>query len=107
MESLAGQIIKVVLHHGHTGPCRSGRDSLQWSQNELAERASIDVTAVQQLETGEALPQATLNAVRKAFEKAGITLKQNLERPRQSDLASRRVKVNFLARVSLRRIWLH
>jgi transcriptional regulator with XRE-family HTH domain len=53
--------------------CRAGRGLLAWSQQELADAAGVGVVTVHQLEAGISEPRrATLDAIRRAFEKAGI-----------------------------------
>ena len=53
--------------------CRAARGLLDWSQQELAEKAGIGVVTVRQLEAGVHEPRrATLDVVRRCFETAGI-----------------------------------
>jgi predicted transcriptional regulator len=53
--------------------CRAARGLLAWSQQELADSAGIGVVTVHQLEAGTSEPRrATLEVVRRAFEKAGV-----------------------------------
>jgi predicted transcriptional regulator len=53
--------------------CRAGRGLLAWSQQELADAAGVGVVTVHQLEAGTSEPRrATLEVVRRAFEKAGV-----------------------------------
>ena len=53
--------------------CRAARGLLEWNQLELAERAQVGVVTVHQLETGISEPRrATLQAIRRAFEIAGV-----------------------------------
>jgi transcriptional regulator with XRE-family HTH domain len=53
--------------------CRAARGLLDWSQQELAEKAGIGVVTVRQLEAGMHEPRrATLDVVRRCFETAGI-----------------------------------
>jgi transcriptional regulator with XRE-family HTH domain len=53
--------------------CRAGRGLLGWSQQELADAAGVGVVTVHQLEAGTSEPRrATLEAIRRAFEKAGV-----------------------------------
>ena len=52
--------------------CRAARGLLDWSQQEVAERAGIGVVTVRQLEANVPQPRrATLAAVRRCFEAAG------------------------------------
>jgi transcriptional regulator with XRE-family HTH domain len=53
--------------------CRAARGLLDWSQQELAERARVGVVTVRQLEAGTHQPRrATLEVVRRCLESAGI-----------------------------------
>jgi transcriptional regulator with XRE-family HTH domain len=53
--------------------CRAARGLLEWSQQELADRAQVGVVTVHQLEASTSQPRrATLQAVRRAFEMAGV-----------------------------------
>ena len=52
---------------------RAGRALLDWSQQELADRAVLSRNAIAKLERGEVDPRAsTLQAVRRVLEKGGI-----------------------------------
>jgi predicted transcriptional regulator len=53
--------------------CRAARGLLDWSQQELANKAALGIVTVRQLEAGTHEPRrATLDVVRRAFEKAGV-----------------------------------
>jgi transcriptional regulator with XRE-family HTH domain len=53
--------------------CRAARAFLGWNQKELAEKAGVGIVAVNQFETGISEPRrATLEVIRRAFERAGI-----------------------------------
>jgi transcriptional regulator with XRE-family HTH domain len=53
--------------------CRAARGLVEWSQQKLAERAQVGVVTVHQLEAGTSEPRrATLQAIRRAFEVAGV-----------------------------------
>ena len=53
--------------------CRAARGLLDWSQQELAERAGVGVVTVRQLEANLRQPRrATLAVVRRCFEAAGV-----------------------------------
>jgi transcriptional regulator with XRE-family HTH domain len=53
--------------------CRAARGLLAWSQKELADAAGVGVVTVHQLEAGTSEPRrATLDVIRRAFEKAGV-----------------------------------
>ena len=55
--------------------CRAARGLLEWSQQELAEHAQVGVVTVHQLEAGTSEPRrATIQAIRRAFEMAGVEL---------------------------------
>ena len=53
--------------------CRAARGLLDWSQQELADKAQIGVVTVRQLEAGMHQPRrATLDVVKRCLEAAGI-----------------------------------
>jgi transcriptional regulator with XRE-family HTH domain len=53
--------------------CRAARGLLDWSQQDLAEKAGIGIVTVRQLEAGVNAPRrSTLDVVRRAFEKEGV-----------------------------------
>jgi transcriptional regulator with XRE-family HTH domain len=53
--------------------CRAARGLLNWTQQELADRAEVGVVTVHQFEGGISQPRrATLDVIRRAFEKAGV-----------------------------------
>ena len=53
--------------------CRAARGLLEWSQQELAKRAQVGIVTVHQLEAGTSQPRrATLQAIQRAFELAGV-----------------------------------
>ena len=53
--------------------CRAARGLLDWSQQELANKAAVGIVTVRQLEAGTHEPRrATLDVVRRAFEAAGV-----------------------------------
>jgi transcriptional regulator with XRE-family HTH domain len=52
---------------------RAARGLLGWSQQELADKAGVGIVTVHQLETGTSRPRrATLDVIRRAFERAGV-----------------------------------
>ena len=53
--------------------CRAARGLLDWSQQDLAERAGMGIVTVRHLEAGlNASRRATLDVARRAFEKEGV-----------------------------------
>jgi transcriptional regulator with XRE-family HTH domain len=53
--------------------CRAARGLLAWSQQELAKKAGVGIVTVHQLEAGTSEPRrATLEVIRRAFERAGV-----------------------------------
>ena len=53
--------------------CRAARGLLAWSQQDLANAASVGIVTVHQLEAGTSEPRrATLQVIRRAFEDAGV-----------------------------------
>jgi transcriptional regulator with XRE-family HTH domain len=53
--------------------CRAARGLLDWSQQELADKAGIGIVTVRQLEAGMHEPRrATQDVVRRCLEAAGI-----------------------------------
>jgi len=53
--------------------CRAARGLLDWSQQQLADRAGVGVVTVRQLEAGTTeLRRATLDVLTRAFEAAGV-----------------------------------
>jgi transcriptional regulator with XRE-family HTH domain len=53
--------------------CRAGRGLLDWSQQDLADRAGVGIVTVRQLESGDTQPRrATLEVIRLAFDSAGV-----------------------------------
>ena len=53
--------------------CRAARGLLDWTQQELADRARVGIVTVRQVEAGLTEPRrATLEVVRRALEGAGV-----------------------------------
>jgi transcriptional regulator with XRE-family HTH domain len=53
--------------------CRAARGLLSWSQQNLADRAGVSIMTIHQFEKDGSQPRrATLDVVRRAFEKAGV-----------------------------------
>jgi transcriptional regulator with XRE-family HTH domain len=64
---------KVINDMITASQCRAARGLLNWSQQNLSERAGVGIVTVRQLEAGANEPrQATLHVVRLAFETAGV-----------------------------------
>jgi transcriptional regulator with XRE-family HTH domain len=58
-----------------SGQIRAARSLLRWTGKELAERAGVGFSTLMRLEVEDGVPNAqakTLEALRKAFEEAGI-----------------------------------
>src|SRR5262245_56619434 len=52
---------------------RAARGLIAWNQQDLANEAGVGVVTVQQLEAGTSQPRrATLDVIRRAFERAGV-----------------------------------
>lgn len=53
--------------------CRAARGLLDWSQQDLADKAGVGIVTIRQLEAGAHEPRrSTLQVVRLAFEAAGV-----------------------------------
>jgi transcriptional regulator with XRE-family HTH domain len=53
--------------------CRAARGLLDWSQQQLAEKAKVGIVTVRQLEAGTHHPRrAALDVVRRCLETAGV-----------------------------------
>jgi len=53
--------------------CRAARGLLDWSQQDLADKAGVGVVTVRQVEAGATEPRrATLTVLKQAFENAGV-----------------------------------
>src|SRR5262245_17761005 len=53
--------------------CRAARGLLAWSQQDLADEAGVGIVTVHQLEAGTSQPRrATLDVIRRAFERRGV-----------------------------------
>ena len=52
---------------------RAARGLLDWNQQDLAKEAGVGIVTVHQLEAGTSQPRrATLQVIKRAFEKAGV-----------------------------------
>lgn len=55
--------------------CRAGRGLLDWTQDDLAKQAGISRSTIRGFENGQhALQKASVNAIRAAFERAGLRI---------------------------------
>jgi transcriptional regulator with XRE-family HTH domain len=53
--------------------CRAARGLLDWTQQELADRAGVGIVTVRQVEAGLSEPRrATLEVIRRALEAGGV-----------------------------------
>lgn len=53
--------------------CRAGRGLLNWTQDDLAQQASVSSVTVRNFENEKSTPQrATLEVMRRALESAGV-----------------------------------
>jgi transcriptional regulator with XRE-family HTH domain len=53
--------------------CRAARGLLDWSQQELANRAKVGIVTIRQFESGSSEPRrSTLQVIKTAFEAAGV-----------------------------------
>ena len=53
--------------------CRAARGLLDWTQQELADKARVGIVTVRQVEAGLSKPRrATLEVIKRAMEAAGI-----------------------------------
>lgn len=57
--------------------CRAARALLDWSAQTLADHARVGVATVRRYESGQVVADASLTAIKAAFESAGITLIAN------------------------------
>jgi transcriptional regulator with XRE-family HTH domain len=58
-----------------SGQIRAARSFLKWTGKELAEASGVAFSTLMRIEAGEGIPAAqakTLNAIKKAFEVAGL-----------------------------------
>src|SRR6516164_4903478 len=63
----------MVLPMITSSQCRAARGLLDWTQQELADRAGIGIVTVRQVEAGLSKPRrATLEVIERAMEAAGI-----------------------------------
>jgi predicted transcriptional regulator len=70
MESVISRIRDTMITPEQ---CRAARGLLDWSQGDLAQKATVGIVTVRQLEAGVHTPrQATMDVIRRAFEAAGV-----------------------------------
>jgi transcriptional regulator with XRE-family HTH domain len=70
MESASfGMVLAMIT----SSQCRAARGLLEWTQQELADRAGVGIVTVRQFEGGLNEPRrATLEVIRHALEAAGV-----------------------------------
>jgi predicted transcriptional regulator len=69
--------IRIVYQPAMITPsqCRAARGLLDWTQQQLADKAQVGVVTIRQLEAGGITPRrATLQVIQNAFELAGVDL---------------------------------
>jgi transcriptional regulator with XRE-family HTH domain len=67
--SLCGMSLPMIT----PAQSRAARGLLAWNQQDLADEAGVGVVTVHQLEAGTSQPRrATLDVIRRAFERAGV-----------------------------------
>jgi transcriptional regulator with XRE-family HTH domain len=70
MESPSFAIVPAMIT---SAQCRAARGLLDWTQQDLAERARVGIVTVRQVEAGVSEPRrATLEVIRRALEGAGV-----------------------------------
>ena len=70
MESPSFAIVSAMIT---SAQCRAARGLLDWTQQDLAERAGVGIVTVRQVEAGVSEPRrATLEVIRRALERAGV-----------------------------------
>ncbi|MCA9688396.1 MAG: helix-turn-helix transcriptional regulator [Myxococcales bacterium] len=74
----AGDILPRVT----SDQCRAARSFLRWTLDDLAERAGVSRTAIYSFEANRRTPhKATVQAIRHAFEQAGVEFLDNGDGP--------------------------
>jgi transcriptional regulator with XRE-family HTH domain len=70
MESVPFAMVLAMII---SSQCRAARGLLDWTQQELADRAGVGIVTVRQFEGGLNEPRrATLEVIRRALESAGV-----------------------------------
>src|SRR5215831_17007890 len=70
MESAASAMVVAMIT---SSQCRAARGLLDWTQQELADRARVGIVTVRQFEGGLNEPRrATLEVIKRALEAAGV-----------------------------------
>jgi DNA-binding transcriptional regulator YiaG len=69
-----GQKVSYLVCMMTPEQCRAARGWLEWSQTELARKASVGLSTVKAFERGDKTIAATADAMRRAIERAGIRL---------------------------------
>ena len=70
MESASFGIVLAMIT---AAQCRAARGLLDWTQQNLADRAGVGIVTVRQVEAGISEPRkATLEVIKRAFEDSGV-----------------------------------
>jgi transcriptional regulator with XRE-family HTH domain len=70
MDSPSFAIVPAMIT---SAQCRAARGLLDWTQQDLADRAGVGIVTVRQVESGLSEPRrATLEVIRRALERAGV-----------------------------------
>ena len=66
---------KVILNLITSAQIRAARGMLEWTRSDLSDKSGVGFSSMQRLEAADGVPGAqfkTLEAIKEAFEKAGI-----------------------------------
>ena len=73
MELIESRSIGHIESMVTAAQCRAARGLLDWSQQDLADRAGLGIVTIRQIEADITEPRrATLTVLKQAFERAGI-----------------------------------